>query len=75
MILSTLRIRNYPEDEVDQFPWTLPIIKNLDESRPLMKLCFLVLLLFNNNLLDIFCIARGYGLSIGFMMALPNVCA
>jgi predicted ATPase len=31
MILSTLRIKNIPEEEADQFPWTLPIIKNLDE--------------------------------------------
>ena len=31
MILSTLRIRNFPEEEADQFPWTLPIIKNLEE--------------------------------------------
>ncbi len=31
MILSTLRIRNYPEDKQDQFPWTLPLIKNLEE--------------------------------------------
>jgi len=31
MILSTLRLRNFPEDKQDQFPWTLPLIKNLDE--------------------------------------------
>ena len=31
MILSTLRLRNFPEDKADQFPWTLPIVKNLDE--------------------------------------------
>ena len=31
MILSTLRLRNFPEDKQDQFPWNLPLIKNLDE--------------------------------------------
>lgn len=30
MILSTLRLRNFPEDEADTFPWTLPLIKNLE---------------------------------------------
>jgi len=30
MILSTLRLRNYPEDEADTFPWNLPLIKNLE---------------------------------------------
>ena len=31
MILSTLRLRNYPEDEAEQFPWNLPIVKQLEE--------------------------------------------
>jgi len=31
MILSSLRLRNFPEDEKDKFPWTLPLIQNLDE--------------------------------------------
>lgn len=31
MILSTLRLRNFPKDEQDQFPWNLPLIKNLEE--------------------------------------------
>ncbi len=31
MILSSLRLRNYPEDEKDNFPWTLPLIQNLEE--------------------------------------------
>ncbi len=30
MILSTLRLRNYPEDESETFPWNLPLIKNLE---------------------------------------------
>ena len=31
MILSSLRLRNFPEDEQDDFPWNLPLIKNLEE--------------------------------------------
>lgn len=31
MIISSLRIRNYPEDEIDDFPWNLPLIKNFEE--------------------------------------------
>lgn len=31
MIISNLRIRNFPEEEAKKFPWTLPIIKNLEE--------------------------------------------
>ena len=31
MILSTIRLRNYPEDEQDKFPWNLPLIKNIDD--------------------------------------------
>lgn len=31
MILSSLRLRNFPEDQKDQFPFTLPLIKNLEE--------------------------------------------
>lgn len=30
MILSTLRLRNFPEEEQDTFPWSLPLIKNLE---------------------------------------------
>jgi len=30
MIISTLGLRNYPEDEQDKFPWSLPLIKNLE---------------------------------------------
>lgn len=42
MILSTLRLRNYPEDEADQFPWNLPIIKNLEELQFEKNISFLV---------------------------------
>ena len=38
MILSSLRLRNFPEDEKDKFPWTLPIVKDLEE------------LVFDNNI-------------------------
>jgi len=31
MILSSIRLRNIPEDESDTFPWTLPLIQNLKE--------------------------------------------
>lgn len=31
MIVSNLRLRNYPEDRQDQFPYNLPLIKNFEE--------------------------------------------
>jgi len=31
MIITSLRLRNYPEDKKEQFPWTLPLIQNLAE--------------------------------------------
>ena len=33
MILTELRVRNYPEEGMDQFPWTLPLIQNLEGIR------------------------------------------
>lgn len=30
-MLSSLRLRNYPDQYKDQFPWTLPLIKNFEE--------------------------------------------
>ncbi len=42
MILSTLRLRNFPEDEADQFPWTLPIVKDLEELRFEKNISFFV---------------------------------
>lgn len=42
MILSTLRLRNYPEDEADKFPWTLPIVKQLEELRFEKNISFFV---------------------------------
>lgn len=31
MIISTVRLRNFPEDDQDKFPWTLPLIQNFEE--------------------------------------------
>lgn len=31
MIISNIRIRNYPEEGIDDFPWNLPLIKNFEE--------------------------------------------
>jgi len=31
MIISSLRMRNYPEDKQHEFPWSLPLIKNFEE--------------------------------------------
>ncbi len=31
MIVSTLRLRNFPENEKDNFPWSLPLIQNFEE--------------------------------------------
>ena len=42
MILSSLRLRNYPEDEADQFPWSLPLIKNLEKLKFEKNLSFFV---------------------------------
>ena len=30
MIITSLYIRNFPEDKKEEFPWTLPLIQNLD---------------------------------------------
>lgn len=31
MIVSSIRIRNYPEEGIDKFPWTLPLVQNFEE--------------------------------------------
>ncbi len=31
MIISSVRLRNYPEDKQEEFPWTLPLIKDFEE--------------------------------------------
>ena len=33
MIISSVRLRNYPEDKQEEFPWTLPLIKNFEELK------------------------------------------
>lgn len=42
MIVSSIRIRNYPEEGTDTFPWNLPLIKNLEELKFEKSVCFLV---------------------------------
>ena len=33
MIISSVRLRNYPEDKQEEFPWTLPLIKDFEELK------------------------------------------
>lgn len=33
MIVSRLKFRNFPEDQADTFPWTLPIVQNFEEMQ------------------------------------------
>ncbi len=42
MILSTVRLRNFPEDEQDQFPWNLPLIKEFEELEFEQNISFFV---------------------------------
>ena len=42
MIISKVRLRNYPEDERDQFPWTLPLIQNFEELDFIENISFFV---------------------------------
>ena len=42
MIITSLYIRNYPEDKKDQFPWTLPLLQNLDILEFTKPVTFLV---------------------------------
>lgn len=42
MILSTVRLRNLPEDKKEQFPWTLPLVQNFEEIRFEAPITFLV---------------------------------
>ncbi len=30
MIISSIRFRNYPEDKAEEFPWSLPLVKNFE---------------------------------------------
>ena len=42
MLLSTLRLRNFPEDKKDEFPWSLPLIQNLEELQFEKNISFFV---------------------------------
>ncbi len=42
MILSSLRLRNFPEDQKDTFPWTLPLIQNFEQIEFNNLITFLV---------------------------------
>lgn len=42
MLLSTLRLRNFPEDKKDEFPWNLPLVQNLEELQFEKNISFFV---------------------------------
>jgi len=42
MIISTIRLRNYPEDQEEKFPWNLPLIKNFEELQLEKNITFFV---------------------------------
>ncbi len=42
MIISTLRLRNYPEDQANEFPYNLPLVKNLEELQFEKNISFFV---------------------------------
>lgn len=42
MILSKVRMRNFPEDQKDEFPWTLPLIQNFEELEFTQNISFFV---------------------------------
>ena len=42
MIITSLRLRNYPDDKKDSFPWTLPLVQNLEEVHFEKQVTFLV---------------------------------
>lgn len=42
MILSSLRLRNFPEDKKDQFPFSLPLVQNLEEIEFKKNISFFV---------------------------------
>ncbi len=42
MIISSLRLRNYPEDKKDEFPFNLDLIKNLEELQFEANISFFV---------------------------------
>ncbi len=42
MIITSVRLRNYPEDQQHLFPWTLPLIKNFEQIEFTSLITFLV---------------------------------
>lgn len=42
MILTSARLRNYPEDKKDDFPWSLPLINKLNELKFTKNISFFV---------------------------------
>jgi len=42
MIISNIRIRNYPEEGIDDFPWNLPLIQKFEELKFEKNVSFLV---------------------------------
>jgi len=42
MIITNLRIRNYPEEDIDDFPWNLPLIQQFEELQFEKNVSFLV---------------------------------
>lgn len=42
MIIKSIRLRNYPEEQQEQFPWTLPLIKNFEELQFEKNISFFV---------------------------------
>ncbi len=41
-MLTSLRLRNFPESKSEQFPWTLPIVKNFEEIQFTKPVTFFV---------------------------------
>ncbi len=42
MIITSVRLRNFPEDDKDKFPWTLPMIQNFESIEFTKSVTFLV---------------------------------
>ena len=42
MIITSVRLRNFPEDDKDKFPWSLPMIQNLESIELTKPVTFLV---------------------------------
>lgn len=42
MIITSVRLRNFPEDDKDKFPWTLPMLQNFESIELTKPVTFLV---------------------------------